>query len=223
MAKKIQIKGAIVSNDDKWIYDWYGMESTCPKDVEKTLSELKGQHIEVEINSGGGDIFAGSEIYSLLRQQNSNMVIYVLGLAGSAASIIAMAGKCLISPTAMMMIHNVSCNARGDYHTMQDTSVILQKANKAMAAAYVAKTGKSEVEALELMDKETWFTADEALQHGLVDGKMFENNISLVASFEGGLIPLEIINKMKAERFQNTLLERKTNLENKLKKLGGMQ
>ena len=64
---KIDIKGTIVQNDDKWLYDWFGMESTCPKDVISAIEQTKEEGLDVYINSPGGSVFAGSEIYSALQ------------------------------------------------------------------------------------------------------------------------------------------------------------
>ena len=61
--KVIPIKGTIVSNNDRWLYDWLEWDATAPKDV--VLPE-SGEPIEVHINSGGGDVYAGSEIYTCL-------------------------------------------------------------------------------------------------------------------------------------------------------------
>jgi len=167
--KTIPIKGTIVSNDDKWIYDWFGIEAVCPKDVGKQLSEANGEDITVEINSGGGDVFAGNEIYYLLSQYKGNMIIDIVGFAGSAASIIAMAGKSRIVPSGLMMIHNVSGSARGDYHVMDRTSDVLKTANKAISNAYINKTGMSQEQLLALMDEEKWMDAKEAVELGFVD------------------------------------------------------
>jgi len=167
--KTIPIKGTIVSNDDKWIYDWFEIEAVCPKDVAKQLSEANGEDITVEINSGGGDVFAGNEIYYMLTQYKGNMTIDIVGFAGSAASIIAMAGKNRIVPSGLMMIHNISGGARGDYHVMDKTSEILKTANKAISNAYMAKTGLSQEKLLSLMDEEKWMDAKEAVELGFVD------------------------------------------------------
>lgn len=226
MAKKLQIKGAIICNDEKWIYDWYEMDSTCPNDVSKALNEANGEPIITEINSGGGDIFVGSEINALLRGYEGEVTQNILGLAGSAASVIAMARTCYIAPTAMMMIHNVACTAKGDYHAMEKTIEILKKANEAMANAYIAKTGKSMEEALAIMDKESWYTSREAKESGLVDGIMFEDDgksTQLVAGIGSNLLPREVIDKMKAEKIEKLNASKKQALQNKLNSLGGLQ
>lgn len=194
---RIDVKGTIVSNDDKWIYDLFEWDATCPNDVIKAIDQANGESLEVYINSGGGDIFAGSEIYSALRSYQGEVNIHVVGFAASAASVIACAGKSDISPTAMVMVHNVSSIARGDYHVMDKSSDILQTANKSIAAAYMAKTGMSEKESLTMMDQETWLTAQQAVDKGLID-KIAENqNLKLVAAYQTPLIPQSVIDKVR--------------------------
>ena len=137
MAKKINIKGPIVSDSDAWIYEWFGIEATCPKMVDEAIEKANGEELEVIINSGGGSVFAGSEIYTALKSYAGNVVVRIVGLAASAASVIAMAGKkVLMSPTAQMMIHNVTTYADGDYRDMEHTAEILRNANDTIANAY---------------------------------------------------------------------------------------
>jgi len=193
---RIDVKGTIISNDDKEIYDWFGMESTAPKDIGKALNEANGQMVDVYINSGGGDIFAGSEIYTALKSYKGEVKNHIVGLAASSASVIAMAAPSDISPTAMVMVHNVSSMAGGDYHDMEHMANTLQQANKSIAAAYVAKTGMTEKEALAMMDKETWLTAQQAVDRGLIDKVMFESN-QLIASYNSNVLPQSVIEKIR--------------------------
>ncbi len=167
---KIDIKGDIISNGDKMIYDWLGWDSTCPTDIKSILEATPAEEpVDVYINSGGGDVFAGQEMYAALKA-DKRVNIHVESLAGSAAGVVAMSGHCSMSPVAMIMIHNVSmCNASGDYHEMQKNVSALKQMNEAMAAAYVEKSGKSLDEILELMDKETWLTANQCLEYGFID------------------------------------------------------
>lgn len=167
---EILIKGDIIPNDDKWIYDWLEWDSTSPNDVRDAINtNPKGEKLTVMINSGGGSVMAGQEIYSMLHGRD-DVEIVIQSLAGSAASVIAMANQNEMSPVAMIMVHNVSMRgASGDYHDMKKNAEILQEMNRALAAAYVAKTGKDEDEILKLMDRETWITANQALEMGFVD------------------------------------------------------
>ena len=193
---RIDVKGTIISSDDKWIYDYFDVESTSPKDINTALEKANGQLIDVYINSGGGDIFSGSEIYTAIKAYKGETNIHVVGLAASAASIIAMAGKSDISPTAMMMVHNVVSGEDGDYHAMDKMSEILQKANKAIAGAYIFKTGMSEKDALAMMDKESWLTAQQAVDMKLIDSVMFKTT-QLVASYNSGILPRSVIDKIR--------------------------
>ena len=199
MAKKIKIKGVIVPNDDKWIYDWFEMDSTCPREVEKEVEKANGEDLEVIINSPGGDVFSGSEIYTLLKDYNGNVIVKIVGVAASAASIIAMAGKkVMMSPTAEMMIHNVHSAAQGDYRAMEHRAKILKDYNDTIANAYMIKSGMSKEDLLALMDKETWLTPEKALEYKLIDEIMFmDNTPKLAASFGGIMLPQEVINKIR--------------------------
>lgn len=199
MAKKINIKGVIIPNDHKWIYDWFEMDSTCPREVEKEVEKANGEDLEVIINSPGGDVFSGSEIYTLLKDYNGNVVVKIVGVAASAASIVAMAGKkVMMSPTAEMMIHNVSSCACGDYRDFEHESKVLKDYNSTIANAYMIKSGMTKEELLSMMDEETWLTPEKALEYKLIDEIMFmDNTPKLAASFGGIMLPQEVINKIR--------------------------
>ena len=195
---KVKIKGPIINNSDAWIYEYFGIEATSPSMVDKVLEKANGEDLEVEINSGGGSVFAGSEIYTALKSYKGNVTVKIVGLAASAASVIAMAGKkVLMSPTAQMMIHNVSSRAEGDYREMEHTAEILKSANDTIANAYRLKTGKEQDELLSLMNKETWMTAQKAKELGFIDEIMFEDLQLAASTSYSGLLPLEVINKMR--------------------------
>lgn len=211
---QINVSGDIVSNDDKWMYDWLKWDSTCPNDIKNALAtKPENEKLTVLVNSGGGSVMAGQEIYSLLCDR-SDVEIKVQSLAGSAASVIAMANHCEISPVAMIMIHNVSMSgASGDYHDMQKNAEILRQMNAALASAYVSKTGRPQEEILKLMDRETWLTANQALEMGFVDGistdekpqNYFLNNIN------GMRLTDEIRQKVLAEKAQTDKNEKLKN------------
>jgi ATP-dependent protease ClpP protease subunit len=175
LAKKINVKGNIVGNGDKWIYNWLGIEATSPKDVTQILDEVSGtEEIIIEINSGGGSVVAAHEIYTALVSYTGDFEIHVVGLAGSAASEILVAGKSKISPVGLVMIHNCSTNyVSGDYRDMDSASRMLQTVNKSIRNAYKAKTKLSDDELKVLMDQETWLSAEEAVERGFVDAVMF--------------------------------------------------
>ncbi len=203
---RFNLFGTIVDNEDKWIYEWFGMEAVCPKDIIDAIAKIdEKETVDIYINSPGGSVFAGSAIYSTLRELKDRVKIHVVGIAASAASVVACAGQSDIAPTAMLMIHNSSSACRGDYHAMDKESEVLQQVNKAIAAAYTAKTGMSEQEALDIMDKETWITAAQAVEYGLIDSIAGQelnkpansSQMQLVASI-GNVIPKENISKLSA-------------------------
>lgn len=223
---RIDIKGSIIPDNDAWIYDWFEIPFTCPKAVNEAILKANGEALDIYINSGGGDIFAGSEIYSAIRSYNGIVNNHIVGLAASAASVIACAAHSGISPTGMIMVHNVSCYAGGDYHDMDKMSETLKKANETIANAYVAKTGMSMKDALALMDKETWLSAQDAIEKGLVDEISESKNIQLAASFDSGLLPQSVINKMRNQQAENAkadffMSKNKAQAKLNLLKLGG--
>ena len=174
MKHQFDLRGVMIPNDYKWYYDWFGEDSTCPADLKKILDIFQpGDELEVYINSPGGVIDVGSEIYTMLRSHAEETKIYITGEACSAASIVAMAAYCEMSPTALLMVHCVSSGARGNHNVMEKAAEILRAADEALCSAYVAKAGITKDEALTMMENETWLTAQQALDKGLIDKVMF--------------------------------------------------
>ncbi len=164
----IEVKGTIVSNEDGWIYDFFGIDNVTPKKIREALDESKGP-VTIEINSGGGDLFAGNEIYYILSQRK-DVTVDIVGLAASAATIVACGGSHIRAiPGMQYMIHNVSCGAYGDYHEMDHTSGVLKNANVSVSNIYQLRTGLPEKELLKLMNEETWMDAKRAKELGFID------------------------------------------------------
>lgn len=175
MKHRISIRGVMVPNEYKAYYDYFGEDCTCPKDVQQVLDSFQeGDEIEVYINSPGGVIDVGSEIYTLLRSRKDSVKIYITGEACSAASVAAMAAYCEMSPTALMMVHCVSTYVGGNHSKMEHTAEVLRTADRALSSAYAAKSGMPEEEVLQMMEHTTWLTAEQALEKGLVDAVMFQ-------------------------------------------------
>lgn len=193
------MRGVVIPNDDAWIYDLFDVEHTTPNMILDSLERANGNDVEVVINSGGGDVFSGSEIYTSLREYEGNVTTKVTGIAASIASVIAMAGDYVkISPTAQIMIHNVWSMAVGDYRDLQHESDVLKNYNKTISNAYQMKTGLEESELLDMMDKETWLTAQESKAKGFADEIMFENNQpQLVATLANGMIPQKVLDTVR--------------------------
>lgn len=167
----IEVKADIVDNDTGKFYDWIGWDAVYPGKVSTLLDGA--DEVEVNINSNGGDVFAASEIYTLLSQHSDRVTVNIQGLAASAASVIAMAGDVVhISPTAQIMIHKAWTIADGNADDMAHTSEFLDGIDDSIMNAYVAKTGLDKSELSNMMAKETWLTANQAVDYGFADDVM---------------------------------------------------
>lgn len=153
-----------ISRDPTWNDD-----VITPNQFRKQLKALKGKSITVRINSPGGDMHSGNAIFNLLDQYSGDVTCLVDGIAASAASVIACAGTLKMAQNAMLMIHNAQTYASGDANEFKNIAKNLEKANQTMLVTYVAKTGLSEAEIKNMMDKETFLTAAEALELGFAD------------------------------------------------------
>ena len=187
---KISIRGPIVSSNQHRFYQWYGMEAASPKSVADALASGNGERAEVEINSGGGEIFAASEIYTALRNYAGGVHIRIVGLGGWDASSIVMVGESETTPKSMMMIPNMQTSAHGDSRQMEHTASVLRDANRAIISAYMVKTGRPEQEIAAMMDAETWVTAERAVELGLIDRVMQPGSGKkpLAADFYSGML-----------------------------------
>lgn len=172
----VEIKGSIVSDVVGTLYDKMGVEDyTSPKKVKAQLKNSAfSNDLTVNIASNGGDVFAASEIYTMLRNSGKKVVVNIQGLAASAASVISMAGDTVrISPTAQIMIHKAMNGTQGNADGMYHNASLLDGIDKSIAAAYEAKTGLSEDKIIDLMSRETWMTAKDAVDKGFADEIMF--------------------------------------------------
>lgn len=213
----IDIKGYIVSNDDKDFYDFYGMTSTYPKMVQDAIANDEDEEITLNIASNGGDVFAASEIYTMLKSCGKRIVANIQGLAASAASVISMAADTVrISPTAHIMIHKASSGLVGNSDDMEHQSVVLNSIDESIALAYEMKTGLKQPELLDLMAKETWLNAKTAIDKGFADEIMFfGNDEEIMVTNAVHQMP----SKSAINKFKNMIAEPKTNSlrEQKLK------
>jgi ATP-dependent Clp protease protease subunit len=196
---RIDIRGAIVSNNSKWFYDWLEMECTCPKDVVTLLNQAKeDEEIEVYINSGGGDVYSGADIYTALKAHKGTTKGVIVGIAASAASVLSMGVDFLsMSPAAQFMIHKAKTYGGGNHKDMEHVADVLKSHDEAICNAYILKTGKPKKEILDLMDKETYFTAQKAKEMGFVDEILFDEELQLTACTNDLMIPDALINKLK--------------------------
>jgi ATP-dependent Clp protease protease subunit len=126
--------------------------------------------LKISINSGGGDVFAGQAIHSILRRHKAHKTVYIDGLAASIASVVAMAGDRVVMPkNAMMMIHNPWTVAMGDARDFRKLADTLDQLREGLIAAYQHKAPMDRSEMIRLLNAETWMTAEEAVQMGFAD------------------------------------------------------
>lgn len=151
---------------------WFGDEVT-PALFRDELSKVKGD-LTVWLNSPGGDVFAASQIYTMLRNHKGKVTVKINALAASAASVVAMAGdETLIAPTAMLMIHDPACFASGNKADMEKAIELLEEVKESIINAYEEKCHLSRAKIAKMMSEETWLNAKKALQLGFVDGILF--------------------------------------------------
>ena len=153
---------------------WFTPDGACiAKDFRKALKGVK--NVTVHINSPGGDVMAGAEIYSALREHSMNgegtVTVIVTALAASAASIIAMAGdRISMHPVAYMMIHNPWTIAMGDAKELRKTAKTLDVISEGLVSAYETRTGKDREELKKMLENETWMSAGTCVEEGFADG-----------------------------------------------------
>ena len=152
---------------------FWGDEVT-PKAFREELNADAGD-ITVWINSPGGNVFAAAEIYTMLRDYPGSVTVKIDAIAASAASVIAMAGnKVLMSPVAMLMIHDPSTIAMGNTKDMEKAIATLNEVKESNINAYAAKSGLSHNRISKLMENETWMNAKKAVELGFADEVLFE-------------------------------------------------
>jgi ATP-dependent protease ClpP protease subunit len=150
--------------------DWWTGEGTTAKRIAGALRSIGKKPVTVNVNSPGGDMFEGLAIYNLLREHPAEVTVRVMGLAASAASIIAMAGDRIeMGLGSMMMIHNSWGLVVGNQSDMRAAAETFAEFDAAMADIYVARTGMDADEVAALMEAETWLRAERAIESGFAD------------------------------------------------------
>lgn len=171
MNKKTQSKGEIYIYGDIVSSKWDETDVTAV-DFKSELNQLGDvSEIDVHINSAGGNVFEGHAIYNMLKMHKAKVNIYVDALAASIASVIAMSGDTIfMHKNSFMMIHNSWIMTLGNSKDLRQTADLLDKTDQSSNNAYLDKaTNLSEAELKQLLEAETWLTANEALEKGLAD------------------------------------------------------
>ncbi|MCW0972202.1 head maturation protease, ClpP-related [Streptococcus anginosus] len=205
----IDIKSDVVSNDVGEFYEWLGMSSTYPSKVQRAIANDEDDDITLNIASNGGDVFAASEIYTMLKDSGKTVTVNIQGLAASAASVIAMAGNTVrMSPTSQMMIHKALVSTVGNSDDLEHESGVLNSIDESIAAAYELKTGLSQTDILQMMSNETWMNAKVAVDKGFADEIMF-NESDDEPTFENAMHALP--SKAAINKFKNLIAKEKLN------------
>ncbi|BDR82549.1 head maturation protease, ClpP-related [Clostridium tetani] len=201
------IYGDIVS------YKWDDTDTTA-KSFKEDLDSLGDiDTLNIYINSPGGSVFQGQAIYNIIKRHKAKINIYVDGVAASIASVIAMAGDTIFMPkNSMMMIHNPWTFAWGNANELRKQADDLDKIRESLIEAYLSKAGDklSKETLIEIMDNETWLTAQECYDYGLCDELVEEKEIAASISTELFTkyknTPRELLNKTlkQKEPIKNT-------------------
>lgn len=179
LARWVDAPAAAASGDDATITiydvigeDWWTGGGFTDKRMAAALRNIGDRDVTVDINSPGGDMFEGIAMYNMLAQHKGRVTVNVMGLAASAASIIAMAGDTInMAPGSFMMIHNAWGVVVGNKADMRASADIFDSFDGALADIYEARTGVARGEIVKLMDAETFMSASDAIKRGFADGE----------------------------------------------------
>lgn len=175
---------------------WDG-EGVTAKQFIADLRAIKAPAVNLSINSPGGSLFDGIAIYNALKSHSATVTAKVMGVAASAASVIAMgADRIEMGAGTFMMVHKSASVAWGNADEMRSTADWLDKIDMSMGAIYVARTGKTADEVAALLSDETWFTADEAVEAGFADAIIEGGPVT--AKFELDKLPANVQAAFKA-------------------------
>lgn len=158
--------------------DFFG-EGVTSKRVAGALRAIGKKDVVVNINSPGGDYFEGLAIYNMLRDHPATVTVKILGIAASAASVIAMAGdEVQIARAGFLMIHNTWVIAMGDRHQLRDVADWLAPFDSMAVDIYAARTGMEPKELGKMLDRETWIGGSDAVEQGFADSLLPSDEVA---------------------------------------------
>ena len=170
------------------------------KRIAAALRAIGNRDVTVQINSPGGDMFEGIAIYNLLRAHPARITVDVLGIAASAASVIAMAGDNIrMAPSSFLMLHNAWGVVIGNRHDMAEAATLFERFDGALADIYAARSGMARSEVARLLDAETFLTAQEAVAAGMTDTIAGETDASTYASHAAAQVRPDIHAKRRID------------------------
>ena len=176
---RTQMNGYVVSDDDAEVYRFFGYGVVSPRDVRQAIADNpEGETLTLEVNSGGGSMFAGYEIYTILKAATIPTEVEIQSLAGSAMSVAAIgADKVHASPVAQFMIHLPSLRTEGDSVEHKRSLQALNSFKASVLNAYelkcAGKKTRSELDAM--LRAETWMPVQDAMAAGFVDDVLYDS------------------------------------------------
>ncbi len=160
--------------------DYWSDNGITAKKVTAQLRAIGDRDVEVHVNSGGGDMFEGIAIFNVLREHPKSVTIKVMGMAASAASVIAMAGDAIeIGAASFFMIHNCWVGAVGNRHDMAEVAAFLEPFDRAMADVYAQRTGAAVADVQKWMDAETWMSGSVAIERGFAQSMLSADQVTI--------------------------------------------
>lgn len=189
MNKKSKTIWNLVKNDDKSaelmlygdIAESFWGDTISAKEVTEYLADLDVENIDVYINSNGGVVDTAIAINNALRRHKAKVTVNIDGIAASAATLITCAGDTVRMPkNALFMIHNPSTIAMGDSEEMRKQADVLEKYKNSITETYLQKVNIDKEKLSELMDSESWLSAEEALKYGFIDEIIENTDIQVV-------------------------------------------
>lgn len=160
-------------------HDFWTGEGVTAKRIAAALRGMGKGPVTVNVNSPGGDLFEGVAIYNLLREHDGEVTVKVLGLAASAASVVAMAGDTIqVSRAAFIMVHNAWLYAAGNRHDLREIADWMEPFDAAMVDVYAARTGMDGAEVAKLLDAETWMGGSAAVERGFADELLASDQVA---------------------------------------------
>tara|TARA_R100001244_G_scaffold79343_2_gene62413 strand:- start:2714 stop:3727 length:1014 start_codon:yes stop_codon:yes gene_type:complete len=195
---------------DVYLYDEVGSYGISAKDFVNDLKLLKGKDIYLHINCVGGEVFDGMAIYNTLKKYKGKVTAYIEGIAASMGSIIPLAAdEIIMSENSLYMIHNAWGGAMGEASDMRKTATLLDKLSSEIANIYTKKTGLPLVEIQDMMDEETWFNSEEALEYRFID--TVSDAVMVAAKYDitkfKNKTQKEIVNQLNNNKKSKTMTE----------------
>lgn len=160
--------------------DYWSGGGVIAKKVAAQLRAIGDRPVEVQINSPGGDMFEGIAIYNVLREHPQEITVKIMGMAASAASIIAMAGDRIeIGAASFVMIHNCWVLAMGNRHDMRETADFLEPFDQAMVDLYASRSKQDAAQIAKWMDSETFMSGSQAIERGFADALLSADTMTV--------------------------------------------